>query len=156
MQRYVLSENKYSPPCPRNYILFVRKLTRIYCQSEHKQAGHDKPNYNIADPRLSQAGRQQCIAFKEQLSNTTHAENITHVLASPLTRSLETALLAFGEASDRGVKILAMAELQSMSDCPSSIGMSVNELKEHYGNSEVGHEVSRKVNAFTTPKFVYS
>jgi broad specificity phosphatase PhoE len=64
------------------------------------------------------------------------ARYITHILASPLTRALDTALLAFEDVTTRGVKVLAIPELQSLSDGPNGLGMNIEELEKKYGAAE--------------------
>ena len=58
----------------------------------------------------------------------------THILSAPLLRALETAYWTFEDLIKSGVKVLAIPELQSMSNGPNGTGMDLNQLKELYGD----------------------
>jgi hypothetical protein len=56
--------------------------------------------------------------------------NITHVLCSPLQRTLETAFLGFGPLYDRGLEIIACDSLREFGDSPCNTGHPISELEE--------------------------
>ncbi|KAG4032812.1 hypothetical protein MFRU_006g02760 [Monilinia fructicola] len=88
----------------------------------HAQGFHNlsAANHALPDPLLTDTGRAQC----EALSRTfPHPSRITHIVASPLRRTLYTALYSFPSfASSRGAKILALPELQETSPLPCDTG----------------------------------
>jgi broad specificity phosphatase PhoE len=86
------------------------------------------------DPQLSPVGIGQCEKFRANFKDDS--QYITHVLSSPLRRSLETARLAFKDILAKHIKIVAMPELQSCECGPNSTGHSVFELKEQHGAAE--------------------
>lgn len=55
-------------------------------------------------------------------------------MSAPLLRALETAYWTFEDLIKSGVKVLAIPELQSMSNGPNGTGMDLNQLKELYGD----------------------
>jgi hypothetical protein len=61
-----------------------------------------------------------------------HLRSVTHILSSPLSRCLESACLTFKSAIERGVKVCAVPELQSMGILPNGTGLSLQGLKESY------------------------
>ncbi|TAQ89056.1 hypothetical protein B7494_g2629 [Chlorociboria aeruginascens] len=101
-----------------------------HAESEHKPRGCITVDHDIRDPKLNEAGRKHCIERAKHLC--PQAKYITHILASPLSRTLETACLTFPDVINRGVKVLAIPELQSLSSDPCSIGMDICKLKERY------------------------
>lgn len=63
---------------------------------------------------------------------------ITHIFASPLTREFVAACLAFKVAIVRGVKVIALPELQSMGAGPNGTGKTLEELESIYGDTAQG------------------
>lgn len=79
----------------------------------HGQGYHNLYNDDqIIDPTLTDKGKKQCHRVCDQF---THHTNVTHILASPLYRTIETAFHCFRRAIDRGVKIVAMPEVTEVS-----------------------------------------
>lgn len=56
--------------------------------------------------------------------------SITHVLCSPLKRTLETAFLGFGSLYNRGLEIIACDSLREFGDSPCNTGDPIAELEE--------------------------
>jgi hypothetical protein len=57
-------------------------------------------------------------------------------------RGLETAILSLKAVTDRGVKVCAVPELQSISCEPAGIGMSLVDLRSRYELNNAGEKVS--------------
>lgn len=74
-----------------------------------------------------------------------HLQSITHILSSPLSRCLESACLTFKSAIERGVKVCAVPELQSMGILPNGIGLSLEKLKEAYEGTAGGGRSEERV-----------
>lgn len=54
------------------------------------------------------------------------------IVASPLRRTLQTAIYSFQPAIERGVKIVALAELQETSDVACDTGIDVIDLEREF------------------------
>ncbi|SMR50632.1 unnamed protein product [Zymoseptoria tritici ST99CH_1E4] len=126
----------------------------------HAQAYHNVPpcNYNIPDPTLTELGLEQTSTFAREFP---HHGNVSVILSSPMTRTLETALLCFpqevggecqansgvqnpeheGEHEHRhhhkGLKIYAVPELQETSDHPCDTGSSRADLEKVFDGKNI-------------------
>ena len=89
--------------------------------------------YKILDPKLTVKGRSQCEESAALLQPNT--PYITNIISSPLSRSLDTGLLAFKDIPAEMV-IFALPELQSLGDGPNATGLSCNELREHFSDQK--------------------
>jgi broad specificity phosphatase PhoE len=74
-----------------------------------------------------------------------HLRSVTHILSSPLSRCLESACLTFKSAIERGVKVCAVPELQSMGILPNGTGLSLQRLKESYEGTDVRGRFGERV-----------
>lgn len=124
----------------------------------HAQGFH---NLNVSghlfhDPRLTLEGQQQCRDLALKLDDMYA---IDCIVASPLLRTLHTALLVF-EALLRlkpGLRIIALAELQETSDLPCDVGSAVGELQTEFEGRPVDFSLvpadwTDKVNGVFTPQ----
>ncbi|KAK1994430.1 phosphoglycerate mutase [Colletotrichum falcatum] len=101
----------------------------------HAQGFHNLSveNEAIRDPLLTDLGKQQCAALRAAFP---HHARITHLVASPLRRTLHTCLLGF--ASDaaapvgRSLKVLALPEVQEVSDAPCDTGSAVADIEGEF------------------------
>ncbi|KAK3899346.1 histidine phosphatase superfamily [Staphylotrichum tortipilum] len=94
----------------------------------HAQALHNVDN-NIHDPPLSVLGRQQCVDLKANLTPRSPNDlDVGLILVSPMKRTIETALLAFGDLIERGVPIVAHAGWQENSAQPCDVGSPLPSL----------------------------
>lgn len=97
----------------------------------HAQGFHNLcvENHTLPDPLLTDTGRLQC----KQLSETfPHPDRITHIVASPLRRTLYTALYSFPSAIARGIKVIALPEAQETSTLPCDTGSEPAALAEEF------------------------
>ncbi|KAK4245443.1 histidine phosphatase superfamily [Corynascus novoguineensis] len=98
----------------------------------HAQALHNVDN-NIHDPVLSTLGREQCAQLKEHLMPRIPQDlDVGLIIVSPMVRTIETALLAFGDLIDRGVPIVAHAGWQENSLQPCDIGTPLPTLAARF------------------------
>ena len=98
----------------------------------HGQGVHNtgSGNYNISDPELTALGIDQCRALRTSFPNP---DAIQLVVASPLRRTLDTALHAFEPVVKRLNKpIIALPELQETGEIPCDTGSPVHVLVEKY------------------------
>ncbi|KAJ5209618.1 Histidine phosphatase superfamily clade-1 [Penicillium cf. viridicatum] len=104
----------------------------IHCV-RHAQGLHNlcTANHVIQDPLLTDLGHEQCQTLRENFPR--HA-NIDLVTASPLRRTLYTALEGFAPVfeSKPDLKIIALPDIQETSDVPCDTGSEPSVLKEEF------------------------
>ncbi|KUM62506.1 hypothetical protein ACN42_g4579 [Penicillium freii] len=104
----------------------------IHCV-RHAQGLHNvcTANHVIQDPLLTDLGHEQCKTLRENFPR--HA-NIDLVTASPLRRTLYTALESFAPVfeSKPDLKIIALPDIQETSDVPCDTGSEPSTLKEEF------------------------
>lgn len=59
---------------------------------------------------------------------------ITHILCSPLTRTIQTAQIVFRDLISQGLKIVAYPDLREYGKGPTSTGSSLETLRKRYHN----------------------
>ncbi|AEO64015.1 uncharacterized protein THITE_2109686 [Thermothielavioides terrestris NRRL 8126] len=99
----------------------------------HAQGFHNltPANHALPDPDLTPLGREQCAQL--QRTFPLHAQ-VTHIVASPLRRTLYTALLSFAPvltSSDK--QVTAVPDLQEVAPLPCDIGSSPQALAVEFG-----------------------
>jgi len=104
----------------------------VHCV-RHGQAWHNIQDHDpsLVDPRLTSLGRRQCRTLRK--SCKARESRIGLIAASPLCRTIQTALLAFyPETHDeiRRPRILALPDAQETSPLPCDVGLDVRELQE--------------------------
>ena len=89
--------------------------------------------HTLRDPALTPLGENQCAILRSKLQDTygIDATSISLVTASPLTRTIHTAALAFADKLGRGTetKILALPTAQETSSFPCDTGSPLPILK---------------------------
>jgi len=109
-------------------------VARIIHCVRHAQGVHNLSynNHNIPDPSLTPYGERQC----HELAATFpyHAE-VELVVASPLRRTIRTALLGFEPEVARGVQVIALPSLQEASNLPCDTGSDIEVLQEEFENT---------------------
>lgn len=104
----------------------------------HAQGYHNLSyaNHALPDPDLTPKGEEQCATL---CANFPFHDKITHLVASPMRRTLYTCLLSFkpsvydAESNPTGKKVLAISDLQEVSNLPCDIGSDLSKLKEEFG-----------------------
>ena len=124
----------------------------------HAQGFHN-PNiegHRFHDPRLTLEGQQQCRDLAWKLDDIY---SIDCIVASPLLRTLRTALLVFEELLHfkPDLRIIALPELQETSDLPCDIGSPVEELEQEFEDKPVNFSLmpadwTDKVTGIFTPQ----
>lgn len=101
----------------------------------HAQGFHNiSPAHELMrDPLLTELGRQQCLNLK---GSFPYHDKLTHFYASPLRRTLYTCALSFGfdEETLNARKIIAIPELQEVSDAPCDTGSEPSLLRQEFGD----------------------
>jgi broad specificity phosphatase PhoE len=88
-------------------------------------------NHVIPDPLLTDLGHEQCRTLRDTFPR--HA-NIDLVTASPLRRTLYTALESFEPVlkAKPDLKVIALPDIQEISDVPCDTGSEPSVLKEEF------------------------
>lgn len=97
------------------------------------------PDINLHDPELTPNGRKQCQRFRAQF---TRHEQVDLLCASPMRRTLLTALLAFEPEVARGLKVVAVADAQEATDAPSDTGSPPSTLIKEFEDRVDYHNLS--------------
>lgn len=124
----------------------------VHC-IRHAQGVHNianTGNYNIRDPILTPLGEQQCRDFAAKFP---FHDQIELIVTSPLRRAISTALLSFAPEIERGVKVVAMSELQEVGDMPCDTGSELSVVMQEYRSLPVDFSFveegwEKKVGAF--------
>ncbi|KAK5113396.1 hypothetical protein LTR62_003496 [Meristemomyces frigidus] len=103
----------------------------------HAQGFHNLnvANHIIHDPVLTPLGEEQCRTLA---ANFPYHDRVEAVVASPMKRTIATALLGFSQDLQRtGTKLICLPEVQETSDLPCDTGSSVEELREFFAGKPV-------------------
>ncbi len=97
----------------------------------HAQGFHNLSiiNQQIPDPDLTPTGKQQCADL--QAAVPFH-DKITHLVASPLRRTMYTCLLSFEPSVKAGKVVTALPEIQEVSSLPCDVGSSQKRLEAEF------------------------
>ena len=108
--------------------------TTIHCV-RHAQGYHNlnEANHQLHDPDLTPIGEAQCQTLSR---NFPYHSKITHLVASPLRRTLYTCLLSFPAEVQAGLKVVALPELQETSDLPCDTGSEPDVLAAEFGTGK--------------------
>ena len=108
----------------------------IHCV-RHAQGYHNlcTANHIIRDPLLTPFGEEQCRALVQSFP---YHSNIDCVVASPMKRTMSTALLGFGQdLTSKGLKVIGLPELQETSDLPCDTGSDPPDLAKEFNGKPV-------------------
>lgn len=99
----------------------------------HAQGLHNLGHQNghLRDPDLTPFGREQCEDLQRRFPDHT---KITHLLASPLRRTLYTCLIGFEPATRCGRKVIALPHAQEISAQACDLGLDRDELEAEFGD----------------------
>ncbi|KAL1840318.1 hypothetical protein VTJ49DRAFT_571 [Mycothermus thermophilus] len=107
----------------------------------HAQGHHNlhPDNHVLPDPDLTPLGIEQCARLRQAFP---YHDKVTHLVASPLKRTLKTCLLAFGDGDgkdggegNRKERVIALPEIQEISPLPCDVGSPVENLAAEFGES---------------------
>lgn len=120
------------------------KIT-IHCV-RHAQGFHNlnTANHSLPDPDLTPLGESQCATLSKVFPTApcfSSPPKITHLVASPLRRTLYTCLLSFPEEVERGLVVKALPELQETSDLPCDTGSAPSKLKDEFSSGPFAGKV---------------
>jgi broad specificity phosphatase PhoE len=103
----------------------------------HAQGFHNvsPEGHALVDPQLTDAGKEQCRRLQRDFP---FFGSISLILASPNTRAIYTALIGFDEQiRRRGLKVVAMLDLQPTSDRQCDTGVSRHEVAREFEGQPV-------------------
>lgn len=93
----------------------------------------------MPDPHLTPHGEKQC---RNLLVDFPFHSRVEMVIASPLRRALYTAFLGFeGVLREKGLKIIALAEIQETSDVACDVGSDLSTLEQEVGGNDLPVEL---------------
>ncbi|KAK5662245.1 hypothetical protein OQA88_8150 [Cercophora sp. LCS_1] len=105
----------------------------------HAEALHNETNI-LHDPKLTELGRSQCRDLRKDLMGRIPKElDVGLIIVSPMIRTIETALLAFGRLVKSGVPIQAHAGWQENSAKPCDTGSSIEKVSAMFPEVDFGH-----------------
>ncbi|KAI2620178.1 histidine phosphatase superfamily [Hypomontagnella submonticulosa] len=96
----------------------------------HAQAAHNIFGPDLRDPSLTEEGVEECDLLRERYPFGHH---VTHVVSSPMTRTIETTLCGIKPLVKDSIKITLLPELQEVNASPSGTGTAKSVLRELYG-----------------------
>ncbi|WPG98234.1 Hypothetical protein R9X50_00102200 [Acrodontium crateriforme] len=108
----------------------------IHCV-RHAQGYHNisEENHKILDPNLTPFGQEQCLSLAKSFP---YHNTVDLVVASALSRTIDTALAGFGDDIKRGgYKVIALPDLQEASELPCDTGSSPDVLAKKYADKPV-------------------
>ncbi|KAK3321268.1 histidine phosphatase superfamily [Cercophora scortea] len=114
--------------------------SKIYVVRHAESAHNVSKNFNLRDPGLTELGLAQSV---DLATSFPALSSVAVVLASPLSRTIETTLAGFGVIIDKrhvgsdlgedgGAKLILDPGLQERSDLPCDTGSDVATLKSKY------------------------
>jgi broad specificity phosphatase PhoE len=118
---------------------------------------NDETDISIRDPGLSPKGEQQCKDFSDAFKGQEN--HIDCILASPMTRVLQTACSAFKEVikptkgGDRHA-VIAMPQLQNLDSGINGTGLDPDELADRYNGVDWDRDRSGLPRGWVDTSFV--
>ncbi|RYP70354.1 hypothetical protein DL769_004980 [Monosporascus sp. CRB-8-3] len=105
------------------------------------------------DPDLTEEGGQQCRGFAAEFP---YMDKVTHLVASPMRRAINSTILAFAPVSTRQ-KIMLLPELTEAGSRVSSFGSDPSELLREFGDKIDLDAVPKQWNRLdASSQFAYS
>ncbi|KAI1505701.1 histidine phosphatase superfamily [Biscogniauxia marginata] len=92
----------------------------------HAEARNNVEGPHVGDPELTPKGQDQCY---ELAQSYPEMDKIAHIVASPMKRTILTAIITFIEFLDAGKKVTVLPELQENSARACDTGSPLHELK---------------------------
>lgn len=91
-------------------------------------------NHSMHDPSLTPFGLEQCHNLAQDFP---YHESTRAIVASPLRRTIHTALHAFKPLIEKGMPVIALPEVCETADVPCDTGSDVAVLKEELKDKPV-------------------
>ncbi|KAJ9296163.1 hypothetical protein DTO271G3_5304 [Paecilomyces variotii] len=124
----------------------------VHCV-RHAQGFHNlcTENHVIQDPLLTELGEEQCRKLRDSFPFHSQIDLVT---ASPLRRTIYTALLSFEPVfkEKKDVKVVAIPEAQETSDVPCDTGSDPDFLKKEFEEKKLPVDLSLVKEGWNTKK----
>ena len=91
-------------------------------------------NHSMHDPSLTPFGLEQCHNLAQEFP---YHESTRAIVASPLRRTIHTALHAFKPLIEKGMPVIALPEICETADVPCDTGSDIAVLKEELKDKPV-------------------
>jgi broad specificity phosphatase PhoE len=89
----------------------------------------------MRDPLLTPYGEEQC---RDLAKKFPYHGNVEAVVASPIKRTIYTALLGFGDdLASKNLKVIGLPELQETSDLPCDTGSDPDVIQKEFAGKPV-------------------
>ena len=98
-------------------------------------------NHTIPDPSLTTKGEKQCNLLAQTFP---YHSNIDLIVASPVRRTLYTAIHSFGPVIEKGIKVVALPEVQETSSLPCDTGSDLVILRKEFADKPVDLSLVKK------------
>ncbi|KAK0126620.1 hypothetical protein ONS95_008207 [Cadophora gregata] len=95
----------------------------------------EKDRVAMLDPGLTTYGTAQSELLSQRFNTM---KKVTHILSSPLSRTLLTALVAFKPAIDRGIQVILIPDLRECGQGLCNTGSNIPDLVEELSEKEMG------------------
>ena len=109
----------------------------------HAQGYHNlrTANHDMPDPSLTLLGETQCRYLAQLFP---YHSDIDLLVASPIRRTLYTAIHSFPAELEKGLRVIALPEIQETSDLPCDTGSDVPILRDEFANKPVDLDLVTK------------
>ena len=87
-------------------------------------------NHKMPDPSLTPLGEEQSGKLQKTFP---HHDSVELLVSSPIRRALYTTLIGFESDVQRGLKVIALPDVQETSDHPCDTGSNPDKLEEEFG-----------------------
>ena len=91
-------------------------------------------NHSMPDPSLTPEGKEQCQNLAESFP---YHKTIGAIVASPLRRTIYTALYGFKPLIEKGMPVIALPEICETADVPCDTGTDIAVLREEMKDKPV-------------------
>jgi broad specificity phosphatase PhoE len=99
----------------------------------HSQGYHNVDSrWNLPDPNLTETGKQQCIDLASQTEQLR--SNVTHLVASPSLRTIQTCALTFASVIETGKQIILLPDIQEVAADACNIPATLQVIQETHGS----------------------
>ncbi|KAI1847712.1 hypothetical protein JX266_006207 [Neoarthrinium moseri] len=99
----------------------------------HAEAEHNvDARYHLEDPKLTRRGKAQCGILSSAEKDLQ--KRVTHLVASPSSRAVETCALAFPAVVERGKKIILLGELVEVEPYHCNVPADIETLQREFGD----------------------
>ncbi|KAF2969568.1 hypothetical protein GQX73_g3993 [Xylaria multiplex] len=105
----------------------------------HGEAAHNvNADLNLHDPKMTPKGFKQCEQLTAEIAGLGHDFEL--VFASPMKRTIQTALIAFPKYL-QSKKIILLSDLQEIGTYAADTGSSIKDLEDEFGTARLNYSL---------------